>query len=74
MWVPPAQPVKPVMTAQGILKAAEKARSPMQAPPMDPMAKAIVDAGRKRSEPAPEPTGLAAKIIRAGKLRRGEEV
>ena len=74
-WVPgPEQSVRPTMTSEGIVAAAEKARSPMQAPPMDPMAKAIVDAGRKRSEPAPEPTGLAAKIIRAGKLRRGEEV
>ena len=35
-------------------------------------ADAILAAARKRDEPPAEPTGLAAKIIAAGRKRRGE--
>jgi hypothetical protein len=47
-WQPPQQPRPVPMTAKGIVAAAEKARTPTQAPPMSPMAQAIILAGQRR--------------------------
>lgn len=47
-WQPPQQPRPVPMTAKGIVAAAEKARTPTQAPSMSPMAQAIILAGQCR--------------------------
>jgi hypothetical protein len=63
--------------AASVVAAATKARTviPVARPAKDTLAAAILDAGRKgrTKTTGPEPTGMAARIIAAGKRRRGEK-
>ncbi len=63
----------PAKLARAITRAGEKVRQPMQAPaaPTGTAAKIIAAAeAARRPTSAPEPTGLAAQIIEAGRKRR----